>query len=339
MEFSREISHVGAFFSYDAARNLLCEKVFSPPRKMRHDPSKRGVVTGISRRAASRLIKKGVAGRGRAMLTLTYPSDFPDAFTAKSHLRAFLKRLFRKFPRIGVLWRLEFQKRGAPHFHLLIQGVFAFPFLRAVAARAWIQGTSKWGIEHNYPVSSYRYGVRLDDLSSGDNKEISYIAKYMAKAQIWPLSGRLWGSERWREYHDWTYYVKHFPGARIYRILEAITGEYGPRWTITRFYYRMIRRALVDDEFYEKIAGLSFYRGRYNLIQEENISEDSIFVRGCDCGAEECQYENREENACRDDSFFGGEQGIVVSGFDDSGFHDGTARQGFLFDRFSDDAS
>lgn len=58
-----------------------------------------------------------------AMSTLTYPGDWytvaPDGKTSKGHLRAFFKRYERAWgvEWIGV-WKMEFQKRGAVHYHL-----------------------------------------------------------------------------------------------------------------------------------------------------------------------------------------------------------------------------
>lgn len=60
-----------------------------------------------------------------AMVTLTYPGEWlsvaPDGATVKGHLQAFFKRFERAWgvPWCGV-WKLEFQRRGAPHFHLLM---------------------------------------------------------------------------------------------------------------------------------------------------------------------------------------------------------------------------
>ncbi|NYV76274.1 hypothetical protein [Streptomyces sp. UH6] len=59
-----------------------------------------------------------------AMSTLTYPGDWvpvaPDGKTAKGHLETFFKRFERAWGAewMGV-WKFEFQRRGAPHFHLL----------------------------------------------------------------------------------------------------------------------------------------------------------------------------------------------------------------------------
>lgn len=60
-----------------------------------------------------------------AMVTLTYPGEWeafaPNARTVKGHRRAFGLRYKRMFgaPPPG-LWKLEFQRRGAPHFHWLL---------------------------------------------------------------------------------------------------------------------------------------------------------------------------------------------------------------------------
>ena len=60
-----------------------------------------------------------------AMVTLTYPGEWeavaPHGPAVKAHLRAFFKRFERAWgmPWRGV-WKLEFQRRGAPHFHLLM---------------------------------------------------------------------------------------------------------------------------------------------------------------------------------------------------------------------------
>ncbi|MBV9937977.1 MAG: hypothetical protein JO150_05695 [Acidobacteriaceae bacterium] len=55
------------------------------------------------------------------MLTLTYPAEWsPDSRRWKADLAAWLKRLRRIYPGVGIIWKLEFQKRGAPHFHCFL---------------------------------------------------------------------------------------------------------------------------------------------------------------------------------------------------------------------------
>jgi hypothetical protein len=79
------------------------------------------------------------------MVTLTYPGDWltvaPDGKTAKRHLQALRKRYVKAWGvEIHAIWKLEFQLRGAPHFHLLMvppHGVARTPGAKARAA-AWV---------------------------------------------------------------------------------------------------------------------------------------------------------------------------------------------------------
>jgi hypothetical protein len=64
-----------------------------------------------------------VLGLKLPMSTLTYPGDWltvaPEGAAVKAHMRALWERFARAwgFPWLGV-WKLEFQRRGAPHVHL-----------------------------------------------------------------------------------------------------------------------------------------------------------------------------------------------------------------------------
>ena len=59
----------------------------------------------------------GKVARCRSVVTLTYPKVFPACpRTWKKHLDIFLKRLRRAYTFQAVVWKLEPQRRGAPHF-------------------------------------------------------------------------------------------------------------------------------------------------------------------------------------------------------------------------------
>lgn len=67
-----------------------------------------------------------VAGSGDlAMVTLTYPNQWeklvPTGEDFKRHFRVFIRRWKRAVgPWVG-LWKMEFQRRGAPHMHMLLK--------------------------------------------------------------------------------------------------------------------------------------------------------------------------------------------------------------------------
>jgi hypothetical protein len=56
-----------------------------------------------------------------SMITLTYARNYPRSGRAvKKHLNTFLVQLRKVIGNCKYLWFLEFQKRGAPHFHILL---------------------------------------------------------------------------------------------------------------------------------------------------------------------------------------------------------------------------
>lgn len=97
---------------------------------------KRGQIHGFSRASRRRMMQFLAKVRLDELLplfgTTTYPDIFPDeAESFKRDLRTLIERLKRRFPRSGLLWRLEFKVRKsgvnagkvAPHFHWLLWNV------------------------------------------------------------------------------------------------------------------------------------------------------------------------------------------------------------------------
>lgn len=116
-------------------------------------------------------------GKRATFITLTYPTIYVDSNTAKSHLRAFIKRINRKFAAIDVtgIWRMEFQERGAIHFHLVL---FKLPFIhKETIAALWAQVT------HTYSPFT-----RIEGIDS-PKKMINYVAKYVGKVNTKEIDG------------------------------------------------------------------------------------------------------------------------------------------------------
>ena len=98
------------------------------------------------------------------MVTLTYPGEAGAAFiphdgrTVHGHLRRFLKRWERQWGTPAGLWKLEFQRRGAPHLHLFLSApsdVSVMP-LRSWVAEAW------WRIVGSGDPDHLRAGTGVD---------------------------------------------------------------------------------------------------------------------------------------------------------------------------------
>lgn len=153
-------------------------------------------------------------------VTLTYPKvwdDDPQVW--KKQLKAFRKRLERAFGRMGVVWKLEPQKRGAPHFHLLLlvppamcrdlrqgerkwrRGRYCTNWrgvhlrtVRNFVSRAWFKVVNSGDVKH------LRAGTQVEPLETWD-KIVGYVSKYLGKTCVFMDQGsgevknvgRFWG--------------------------------------------------------------------------------------------------------------------------------------------------
>lgn len=99
-------------------------------------------------------------------ITLTF-SKPPTHTEAKAALRRFFMRLRRRWPAVSLIWRMEYQARGAIHFHLI---VFRIPFV----PQRLIQGIWTACTREERSIVDIR-------LIRGHRALISYVAKYLAK--------------------------------------------------------------------------------------------------------------------------------------------------------------
>lgn len=174
--------------------------------------SGRGAVVGFSAGAAVRMRRylRCCVSAYTTMLTLTYPREYPcDGRTVKEHLRRFLQELRRyadkqdlaSFCRskldgttelrqqFSAFWFLEFQKRGAPHFHIFCTHSYHYQWV----AELWYRIVNSGDEKH------LRAGTRIEAIHTGRAGTISYASKYAAKAEqkdvpeIFLNVGRFWG--------------------------------------------------------------------------------------------------------------------------------------------------
>lgn len=170
--------------------------------------SQRGIISGFSansrRRFRRLLMSIPWADYDFHFVTLTYHNEYGDNFQEyKIQLDNFIKAVRRHWlPYVGVLWRLEYQQRGAPHYHLVI-------FFRrgqlsdAGIFQRWASNTWARLIGGSDDFDLMRYGVKV--IAGYRNKGLAslqqYIAKYMQKGdgvQLDPAgqvlnTGRVWG--------------------------------------------------------------------------------------------------------------------------------------------------
>ena len=160
--------------------------------------AKRGKIQGMSQASRKRLFDqmnqiKRSAFRRALFVTLTYPREWVDDWKLwKRHLQAFLKRVGREYPQAAVLWKLEFQKRGAPHFHFFVFGVRFIPY--ETIAQWWFEVVGSGDKAH------LKAGTEIRRVQNR-RKALFYVAKYMAKrgeederytGRVWGVRGKKW---------------------------------------------------------------------------------------------------------------------------------------------------
>lgn len=191
----------------------------------------RAGITTFSRKSRWELQKKmAIIDESRAglpdFLTTTYPANWSEDWRIwKRDLKVFNQALIRRWPDVWGVWRLEFQKRGAPHFHYLLwdgpkvqsiqvwdcnkqkEVTFALP----PGISEHNQGIMDWMSETWYRICGsgdpkhLRAGTRLEPIQTW-NGVVSYASKYLAKlpdGSFAPVeyTGRFWGvlqSARWK---------------------------------------------------------------------------------------------------------------------------------------------
>lgn len=126
------------------------------------DGSKRGDVTYWSKRSRLRMVETMCSldwgpivdpgpGLRPAMVTLTLPGDWlsvaPTGKAFKALFDRFRLRWTRKYGRPSWVWKLEFQRRGAPHLHIYTAVPTDREFL-AWLSRAWFEAVGSGDERH-----------------------------------------------------------------------------------------------------------------------------------------------------------------------------------------------
>jgi hypothetical protein len=157
----------------------------------------RGIVRGFSARSRSGLVRylRGAVADYKNFVTLTLPGEFCNA-DGKRHWRALVERIRRwttagysKNAEWSMCWFMEFQKRGAMHFHAFT----TFDIDKDWLAKAWFEVVGSGDERHRAA------GTRVERLRAGKSACARYAAKYAAKHEqkVIPLGaegfGRFWG--------------------------------------------------------------------------------------------------------------------------------------------------
>lgn len=209
------------------AERIVQRRLRSTPADDEDDaPARRGDITEWSAKSRARMVSTiasldmrefvispaGVPG----MITLTLPGDWqtvaPEAPIFKRMLHAFRKRFLRAYGyQIRGLWKLEFQRRGAPHVHIFM----VVPVASSKTGqdfRTWLSETWADVVAHPDPEERARHllagtGVDLaEGLRATDPRRVAvYFTKHssanfgdkeyqhIVPAEWVTGAGRFWG--------------------------------------------------------------------------------------------------------------------------------------------------
>jgi hypothetical protein len=178
--------------------------------------TKRGKISEFTKKSRLRMQRELSKVRRDALpilVTLTYPGEYSaEPKVWKRDLDNFSRRMAREYPNVAGVWKLEPQKRGAPHFHLLVWGMLDVNYHLAyfdgttglvpaeIARLVRVQEIREWVSQAWYEVvgsgdeKHLRAGTRVEDVRSL-NGVSAYLKKYLGKEvpPEWENAGRWWG--------------------------------------------------------------------------------------------------------------------------------------------------
>lgn len=127
---------------------------------------------------------------------MTYHNNLPDSEALKKHMNNFLTQLRKKYQGINYLWILEFQRRGAPHFHLYLSLPHDTEGLHDFLANTWHKIAEPNSVDH------LAFHLRKKNLIQWEMGNASYPCKFTDKyhqkqiPDCYQNTGRFWGANQ-----------------------------------------------------------------------------------------------------------------------------------------------
>lgn len=176
----------------------LDDELKSQKKKMETNNKKGSVIRTFSKEARQNMmytISKIRRDCLPSFVTLTYPKVFSDDPKVwKKDLHVFTMRLGRSFPDVAGIWKLEPQRRGAPHYHLLLWNV-PMEELRDYIPQAWNDVVAPGDVEHLRWHKGNIGNINCVQEVHTQKAMYQYVTKYINKAaaEDWQKVGKWWG--------------------------------------------------------------------------------------------------------------------------------------------------
>lgn len=217
---------------------------------------KRGKILMVTRRSMNKLalLVKSTEVRFLSVMTLTYGANYPlDGKMVKRHLNHFLITAKRHYGDFEYVWIIEFQERGAPHFHIcttlkppVFDELWRFAQIWAGISVPFIGFYSGLNLDrgrlfnsglintHNASINVHSHPKSWEALRKSDGFG-RYMAKYANKLrqkevpEIYSNIGRFWGASRGVKLPEGTYY--HGGNEQVKQFLE-VNGRDLKSWRV-----------------------------------------------------------------------------------------------------------
>ena len=161
-------------------------------------PTPRAAITSWSRKSRANMVRRlceldytplYASGRLPAMVTLTYPGDWltvvPTGGDLKRHMKALRKRFVRAWgEEWACVWKLEFQRRGAPHVHMLCTPPHGTARTTGETFAVWLSRSWADVVNHPDPEQLRRHeraGTALDYAEGLRATDPRRVAAYFTK--------------------------------------------------------------------------------------------------------------------------------------------------------------
>lgn len=210
------------------------------PMERQEGQKTRGKISGWSKRSWSKLafLVRSTRVRFKSFLTLTYGETMPTTVEqSKKDLNRFLTKLRKGRKGFEYVWVLEFQERGAPHYHLLLTFAPEMAGDRKMLAAQWCDSIRPelHSLERGKVLSVHNHKkawVVMDDPVGAKMYILNYATKLAQKKcpeRYW-TTGRYWGASRG---------VKHSPGRtvalndeQVRRYLDSVGRSDMVKWSV-----------------------------------------------------------------------------------------------------------
>jgi len=234
------------------------------PRKV----AKRGQVHQFSFRSRRRMLalvnavdQPSVKLDDLYFITLTYQQQDQAADASKRDLEKFLKRFERKYGPTWLLWKLEPQKRGTPHYHLLVHLMGReLEELQEFVAVEWWEIAGRGNQNHLLFHCGMLGNRPCVERCWSWNGVACYAGKYIGKKtsgdEEWQHPGRYWG-ERHKHLAPMNFRTENVSDREAV-LLRRMICRHLEHQAPPRYYAKGVRGAGIDLPGFSIPAGRQF---------------------------------------------------------------------------------